>query len=237
MNFVALDAIDTEFTPSFASLKDQVNNLYSTRPVDEYSGFFKPKSQVDISLIKSQKREILRVLLSLILQHNTQATIVRKLSSHRRNLILKKALWEYNKIFRTTHILNLINDEELRKNIKKARNRTEAYHQLQRTIRKVHSGVLSGGRAMENELYNHASRLVANCTIAYNAILLSNVYERLLWKYGKEKAEKIMHKISPVAWQHINFVGRYKFLSKGDDINFESLADVLIEELESFLNR
>ena len=75
---------------------------------------------------------------------------LRKLSSHRRNLILKKALWEYNKIFRTTHILNLINDEELRKNIKKARNRTEAYQQLQRTIRKVHSGVLSGGRAMEN---------------------------------------------------------------------------------------
>ncbi|MEY8730456.1 hypothetical protein, partial [Francisella philomiragia] len=37
--------------------------------------------------------------------------------------------------------------------------------------------------------------------------------------------------------QHINFVGRYKFLSKSDDINFESLADVLIEELESFLNR
>ena len=140
MNFVALDAINTEFTPSFASLKDQVNTLYSTRPVDEYSGFFKPKSQVDISLIKSQEREILRVLLSLILQHNTQATIVRKLSSHRRNLILKKALWEYNKI-------------------------------------------------------------------------------------------------SPVAWQHINFVGRYKFLSKGDYINFESLADILLEELESFLNR
>ncbi len=237
MNFIALDAIDTEFVPSFRNIKDQAYNLYCAKSSDQYKGFLKPKSQVDIPLIKSQKKEITRVLLSLILQHNTQATIVRKLSSHRRNLVLKKALWEYNKIFRSTHILNLINDEQLRKKIKRARNRTEAYHQLHRTIRKVHRGVFPGKSIIEDELCNQASRLVANCTIAYNAILLSNVYEKLVIKYGEDKAKEIMHRISPVAWQHINFIGRYKFLSKGEMVDFESLVRSLIDQLENHLSK
>jgi hypothetical protein len=128
----------------------------------------------------------------------------------------------------------LINDESLRQKIKRARNRTEAYHQLQRTIRKVHSGVFSGKRIMENELYNHASRLVANCIIAYNAILLSNVYEELLNKLGVDKAKEIMNRISPVAWQHINFTGRYKFAGKGEIPDIENLVKSLADKIEAY---
>lgn len=85
------------------------------------------------------------------------------------------------------------------------------------------------------KLCNQASRLVANCTIAYNAILLSNVYEKLVIKYNEDKAKAIMHRISPVAWQHINFIGRYKFLSKGDMVDFESLVKSVMDQLENYL--
>ncbi|HAT9136372.1 TPA: Tn3 family transposase, partial [Legionella pneumophila subsp. pneumophila] len=86
---------------------------------------------IDKSLIKAEERGILRVLLSLLLQENTQSIIVKKINSSARYGRLKKALFEYNKILKSTHVLNLIDNMALRKAIRAARNRTEAYHQLQ----------------------------------------------------------------------------------------------------------
>ena len=234
MNFVALDIIETAFIPGIKNIREQANSLYCTRDPKLYKGLITPKDKVDLPLIKSQKREITRVLLSLILQHNTQATIVRKLSSHKRNLRLKTALWEYNKIFNTIHTLNLIDDESLRQKIRRARNRTEAYHQLQRMIRKVHSGVFPGRKIVANAVYNQASRLVANCSIAYNAILLSNVYQGIVVKFGEDRAREIMSRISPIAWQHINFTGRYKFMTKNNAPDIGALSEWLENKLAAY---
>ena len=46
----------------------------------------------------------------------------------------------------------MINDINLRKDIKAARNRTEAYHQLQRAIRKVYNGTFKGKRIVDNRI-------------------------------------------------------------------------------------
>ena len=129
-----------------------------------YNGLIKPKEQINVPLIKSNKRWILRILLSLIMQENTQTTIIRKLSSHDRYARLRAALYEYNKIFKSTHVLNMINDIKLRKAIKTARNRTEAYHQLQGLIRKVYHGVFKGKRIIDNAVLcdNHDCRSATN---------------------------------------------------------------------------
>ena len=86
------------------------------------------------------------------MQQNTQTTIVRKLSTHDKYSSARSALHQYNKIFKTIHILNMINDINLRKDIKAARNRTEAYHQLQRAIRKVYNGTFKGKRIVDNRI-------------------------------------------------------------------------------------
>ena len=44
----------------------------------------------------------------------TQATIVRKLASYERQNQTKKALWELEDVCRTLHILELIDDVQLR---------------------------------------------------------------------------------------------------------------------------
>jgi TnpA family transposase len=227
INYVALDAIDIDFVPSIKNIRDAATSLYCTHDPETYKGLISPKGTINRALIKSQKREITRVLLSLILQHNTQSVIVKKLSSHKRNIRLKSALWEYNKLFKTIHVLNLINDESLRQKLRRARNRTESYHQLQRIIRKVHDGLFRGRKMIDNCVYIQASRLIANCVIAYNAILLSNVYQKMVEKYGQEKARQIMNRISPVAWQHINFTGRYKFMSKNHVTDIETVVHFL----------
>jgi TnpA family transposase len=62
-------------------------------------------------------------LLSLLMQENTQSNIIRKLNSHVRYVRLKAALFEYNSLFKSIHVLNLIDDMEFRKAIRNARNR------------------------------------------------------------------------------------------------------------------
>jgi TnpA family transposase len=74
----------------------------------------------------------------------------------------------------------MIDNVSLRKAIRTARNRTEAYHQLQGLIRKIYRGVFKGKKIVHNPVSAHAVRLVANCIIAYNSIILNMVYEQML---------------------------------------------------------
>ncbi|MCP4475096.1 MAG: transposase [Gammaproteobacteria bacterium] len=121
INFVILDAINVAFIPGIKDIPSEAEKLYCVGDPSQYTGLIKPKGQIDTALIKSEKRGIIRVLLSLILQKNTQAIIVKKLSSHKRYSRLRNALWEYNKILKSTHVLNLIDDIQLRQTIRSGR--------------------------------------------------------------------------------------------------------------------
>ena len=162
------------------------------------------------------------MLFSLIVQETTQSIIVRKLASHKRYSRLKKALWEYNKILSSIHLLNLINDHKLRRDLKTARNRTESYHQLQSYIRKVHGGKFRGKSTLENAIWNQSARLIANSIVAYNGIILSKFYNT------HKNKEKQIAKISPIAWQHINLAGRYNFKQKRKIPNVKNIIQTLL---------
>jgi len=45
---------------------------------------------------------------------------------------------------------------------------------------------------------------------------------------GDEKVVALLQKISPVAWQHIHFLGRYDFMNNYNPINFEEILANLI---------
>jgi TnpA family transposase len=234
LNFVTLDSIDVAYVPSMKNIKKVSGDLCSLKPPSHYTGFLKPKRQIDVALIKSQKRGILRVLLSLLIQENTQSTIIRKLNSHSRYGRLRAALVEYNNIFKSIHALNMINDMGMRKSMRTARNRTEAYHQFQSLIRKVYRGVFSGKKIIDNRISAHATRLVANCSVAYNATILNGVYERMLKdKLPVEALERFL-KISPIAWSHISFTGKYNFKKIDGHVDFEELIIALEKRMKSF---
>ena len=63
----------------------------------------------------------------------------------------------------------MINNMPLRKAIRTARNRTEAYHQLQNLIRKMYYGVYNARRIVDHKISTQAVRLVTNTAVAYNA--------------------------------------------------------------------
>ena len=57
---------------------------------------------------------------------------------------------------------------------------------------------------------NECGRLIANVVIAYNSILLSMLMNRYQAP-AREKTLELLKNISPVAWQHIHFLGHYMF--------------------------
>ena len=230
-NFVFLDAIDVDYVPNIKNIREAADDLYYANNFFDCDGILKPKGKINIERIKNEKRGILRVLLSLITQGNTQTTIVRKLNSHARYASLRAALLEYNRLLNSTHILNLIHYMNLRKVLKTARNRTESYHSLQGLIRKVYNGIFKGKKILNNRISAHATRLVANCIVAYNAIILNSIYVKMI-KYGASKEVlKEFCRISPIAWSHLVFTGRYSFVKNDGKIDIA----LLVEKLEEIL--
>ena len=232
LNFVILDSIDVDYVPSIKDVRAAANNLYSSKSIDNYSGIISPKGVINKGLIKEEKRGILRVLLSLLLQKNTQSNIVKKLNSHARYAKLKKALNEYNNVFKSTHVLNLIDSMPLRKAIRTARNRTEAYHQLQGLIRKIYRGVFKGKKIVNNQVSAHAVRLVVNCIIAYNSIILNSIYKQMLREGVPQEVMNKFARISPIAWIHIAFTGKYNFKKNNGEIEMKDMVNALEKHLK-----
>jgi len=63
-----------------------------------------------------------------------QSIIVRKLSAYERWNRTRRALWEYDSIFRSLYLLEFVDSPPLRQNMQRALNRGENYHQLRRAI-------------------------------------------------------------------------------------------------------
>jgi len=72
-------------------------------------------------------------------------------------------------MLKSLYLLDFVDDDILRSQIRKALNRVEAYPQLSRVIAKVHSEKFRGQNILENEVWNQCSRLLANSIILYNA--------------------------------------------------------------------
>lgn len=207
-NFVFLSAIGVDYVPNIKNIREAADDLYCVNNTQS-NGILKPKGKINIDRMKSEKRGILRVLLSLIIQENTQTTIVRKLNSHARYASLRAALMEYNKLLKSTHVLNVIHYMQLRKALKTARNRTESYHSLQGLIRRIYNGIFKGRKISSNRISAHATRLVANCIITYNAIILNSIYVKMVKSGASKEALAEFSRISPIAWSHLVFTGRY----------------------------
>ena len=233
INFVALDLIDVEYMPSIKDVVSESDELYSFTDLPEFkNAIIKPKGKIDRECIIKYKREITRVLLSLILQENTQATIIRKLNSHARYAGLRKALYEYNKIFKTLHILNMIDDMPMRKAMKIARNRTESYHQLQKLIRNMYYGIFRSKRISGQDVSTQAVRLVSNVIVAYNAMILNNLYEKMKANGATTADLEKFLRISPMAWIHITFTGRYHFNDKEVSVDLQKIILILEKQLK-----
>ncbi len=123
-------------------------------------------------------------------------------------------------------MLDYIDDRSLRQYVAKALNRGEAYHRLKKAIAHVNGGKMNVKSENEQQIIHECTRLIANAIIYFNAELLSCLLERGdpggVFEIGK------LGKISPVAWQHINFYGRFEF----NDITTIFSVDEFIDSVD-----
>ena len=232
LNYLILDTIGVDFVPNIKNIHKEAQNLYSVRKVKKYKGIIKPVGSIRIGKIKSKKDEIIRVLLSLVTQENSQDTIISKLNSQDRHIALKKALIEYNKIYHSKHILRIINNPLLRVAMQTARNRTESYHQMQKIIRTMYHGVFKGKRVIDHKITTQAIRFTTNAIVAYNAIILNDIYLEMLENKADQATIDKFLRISPMAWSHVGLTGKYTFIKKkSEEVTIESSVEILKKEL------
>jgi len=79
----------------------------------------------------------------------------------------------------------------------------------------------------DQHLWSECSRLIANCIIFYNASIVSALLLRNQEKGDEDPAALLRH-ISPVAWPHINFYGRFKFAGIPVLIDIASIVQAII---------
>ncbi len=167
-------------------------------------------------------------MVSLALKTTTQSTIVRKLNAFARKNKTRRALWEYDNIIRSLYLLDFIDSPSLRRNVQQAINRGESYHQLRRAVSYANFGKLRFKTEHEQQIWGESARLLTNCIIYYNTMLLSNLlgYQEAA---GDVQGAALLKHVSPVAWQHINLYGRYEFRKGPETINMNEIVQKLAQ--------
>ena len=233
VNFALLYLFGYQFMPRFISLhKKAQENLVSFQNPEEYEDYLiKPSYKVNEGLLIKEWDNILRIIASLALKETTQATIIRKLSSYKRLNSTFRALIEFDKIIMSSYMLSYIDQPKMRSHVHRSLNRGEAFHQLVAAIRKVSGNKIPGRDEIQLEFHNQCTRLIANCIIFYNASMLSYLYEACE-KRGEEDICSLIKRLSPVAWQHINLLGKYEFYFKEKIINLQYITRILLDHLK-----
>jgi TnpA family transposase len=211
VNFAILHIFGYQFAPRYKDIRDKVQtSLYGFKHPSQYDGLIKPTRKVNDDLITDEWENIQRIMVSLALKTTTQSIIVGKLSSYARKNKTRRALWEYDGIIRSLFLLEYIDSPPLRRNVQRALNRGENYHKLRRAVSYANFGKLRFKTEYEQQIWGECARLITNCVIFYNASILSNLLE-YRERIGDIEGAEQLKQVSPVAWQHVNFFGRYEF--------------------------
>ena len=111
-----------------------------------------------------------------------------------------------------------------------ALNRGESYHQLRRSVAYANFGKLRFKTEYEQQIWGECSRLITNCIICYNTTILSRLLDHGQSTENQELGDRIKN-ASPVAWQHINFYGRYEFGKQSQPIDMAQMIEELARRL------
>ena len=233
INFALLYLFGFRFMPRFTKLSKKTSKyLISFGKIDAGSkDFIKPCSTVNEKLIKNEWDNILRILASLAVKKTSQASMIRKLTSFDRNNSTHKALVELDKIVMSLYMLDYIDDHKTRKNVHRVLNRGESYHQLKSALIKIGSGKLPGKTSLELNISNECAAFLTSVIIYYNASILSLLLENYKNENDRKNIKLIM-RLSPVAWRHINLLGIYEFYRNRQVVDIEDIIKSLLMNLK-----
>ncbi len=223
-NFAILNTFGYRFAPRYAKFKNQFASLFSVNNTADKNQIFSLKKIINWALIESEWDNICRIMASLGQKRTSQSILIKKLCRFKSKARTLQALAEYNRALKAIYLLDYVDNETLRRYVQKTLNRGEAFHQLRRVIAEINGKQFRGSHEAEIELWNECARLIANCIIYYDALILSRLKEYFEERESNESLE-LLKRISPVAWQHINLSGFYTFASNDEGFDIEALIN------------
>ena len=230
VNFALMYLFNYDFMPRFTQINRKADkNLVAFKKPNEYKkSLIKPSKKINRQLIIDEWDNILRIVASIAMKETSQSTVVRKLSSYTKINATLKALIEFDRIVMSLYMLKYIDDIEIRRNVHRALNRGEAFHQLRSAILKVSGKQLLGKTDKMLAINNQCNRILACCMIYYNTALLSALLEE-----AKQRGDLLLYneikRLSPVAWQHFNMLGTFTFCTSEKIINIHETAKALLD--------
>ncbi|HVJ48984.1 Tn3 family transposase [Desulfitobacterium sp.] len=199
------------FAPRLRDLADA--KLYSIGKASEYPKLEKLlRGQINTKVIRENYDDVLRLAHSVREGTVSASLIMGKIGSYSRQNSLATALREMGRIEKTIFILDYISSEAMRRRIHRGLNKGEAMNALARAIFFGKFGELRE-RALQDQLQRaSALNIIINAISVWNTVYLTKAIEL---NKGKENFnEELLEHISPLGWEHINFLGEYKFDTK-----------------------
>ncbi|OGT36130.1 MAG: hypothetical protein A3F11_10285 [Gammaproteobacteria bacterium RIFCSPHIGHO2_12_FULL_37_14] len=226
--FALMYFANIDYTPCYRNLPKKTKKIYGFKNREDYPADYliKQMYKVNRKLIIEEWENIRDIVMAILSKEVEIDVITRKLCSNELNGKTKRALWEFNNILRSIYLLRYIDDPMLRRFVRAALNRIEAYHLLRRNIADTNGANFRGGSDVEVAIWNECARLVANVVMYHNASLLSKLMEIKEKKSDLASAEFI-RRLSPIASQHLNFGGRYEFNKEVEPMDIEKILKMM----------
>jgi TnpA family transposase len=178
---------------------------------------------IDWELIQTHFPDMLRLALSIQAGRVSASTILRKLGVYSRKNRLYLAFRELGRAVRTAFLLNYIADQDLRRTIQSATNKSEAFNRFAQWLAFGSNGLIAENTRDEQRKIIKYNHLVANCLILHNVYTLTCVLQQLSTE-GYPIDNEVLARLSPYATEHINRFGNYVL---NLDRNTPPLTDVL----------
>ncbi|GAA4621992.1 Tn3-like element Tn3 family transposase [Actinoallomurus vinaceus] len=198
-----------QFSPRIADISDA--RLWRTHASADYGPLQEvSRHTVRLDRVRAHWGDMLRVAGSLTLGEVRGHDLIRMLSRDGRPTGLGDAFAHYGRIFKTLHLLQFISDDGYRRMIGKQLNITEARHRLARRIFFGQRGELRQNyrEGMEDQL--GALGLALNAVVLWNSLYLDRAAKQLAAD-GFPVTDDLLARLSPLQFDHINFLGRYAF--------------------------
>jgi TnpA family transposase len=168
------------------------------------------RHRINTELIGQHWDDVLRLTGSLKLGLVQATSVMRTLQVGDRPTKLAQAVAEIGRIDKTIHILTSIDDESKRRRTLTQLNRGEDRHSLGRAVFHGKRGELRQHYREGQEDQLGALGLVVNVIALWNTIYMDAVLDQLKSESYALKPED-MARLSPLTFDHINFLGRYAF--------------------------
>lgn len=172
---------------------------------------------INKKLIQQNYNDVLRVAYSILKGNVSAELIMSKLNSYERQNKIATALREMGRIEKTIFILEYIYDEAFRRRVHRGLNKSEFVNALARAIFFGKRGEVRE-KAIKDQLQQAtALNILINVINVWNTVYLSEAV-KVLDRLGRLDTHLLQH-TSPLAWEHINFLGEYTFDNNIPELN------------------